>query len=450
MRGRPVPVVEVVVGALALALAAPATARADARPGAVVRVEQRPPSASIVIGKPTAAVELELFYRPGVRSAGASLDRALALYRAHPYRVRLRVRVQSMAASVRLPEALLEAAAQGRFLELERLIRPPGAAAGAASEADLLDAARRAGLDAAALTRAWARGQHAAALRENDAWWHRVIGRSGRDARLGGAMLPSTLGQVPAETLEASYQAAYARAQRGAPPKSPQATDPERAARRGALDERLRGGARPAEQRARTALDLRGWPATTASADGSVVLACNLRRGACASAIRIANQLLPAYGGAINLVWVPWFDPRAPDALGTGLFHDAARCAHRQGLGWEWVTAAAAAPATRRRAGAPRTLARGGADRTWDEIERLAAVVPVDRAALSRCVAVVAGASARFVGAAIGAGVVASPSMLIGDRVLPGGAADPWSLARALDEVSRPGLLRRWSARPGP
>lgn len=435
------------VAAVAFLLAAPA-ALAAPRAGAVVRVEHRPASASIVIGKPSAPVELELFYRPGVRSAGASLDRALALHRAHPYRVRLRVRVQSMAASVRLPEALLEAAAQGRFVELERLLRPPGTAGGAASEAELIAAADRAGLDTAALTRAWSRGAHAAALRENDAWWHRVIGRSGRDARLGGALLPATLGQVPVEALEAAYQEAYARAQRGAPPRSPRTDDPQRAARRGTLDERLRSGPRPRELAPRAALDLRGWPASAPSADGSVVLACNLRRGGCASALRIASQLLPAYGGAINLVWVPWFDPRGPDAVGSGLFHDAARCAQRQGLGWEWVTAAATSPPRRRRDVDQPTGARDGVDRVWAELERLAALVPVDRAALTRCVAVEAGASARFVGAAIRAGIVASPSLLIGDRVLPGGVADPWSLARALDDVSRPGLLARWSTRP--
>ncbi|MEZ4367136.1 MAG: hypothetical protein R2939_12760 [Kofleriaceae bacterium] len=471
---------------LALAATALGAAPLGAQPGAIVRVEQRAVDAAPAVGPIDAPVTIAVYLTPGNRH-GPGLDRLLALQARHPRRSRLEVRVLPSPSLVRLPEALLEAAAQGRFFEVERAARDLGA--GATAD-ELLAVARSLGLDAPRLAAAWTDGRHADLLRRHDAERLRAGVRAGAvEASLAGRSLARPLSAMDDDALDQAYAEAYQRARAGLDAGVARAeldryladellrAAPRTIPARGLVDAHLvaseaaptmldeledffgdlTGEGPWADERApdylapgsplRGPLSLAGWPGLPApAAEVDLLVACDLRRSRCAEQLAAADRVRELAPDALRVTWVPAY-ALADDRTGAiGLFHDAARCAVAQGAGWSWIGQALAVSALDDELASDDDDPERDADRADAvdaAIDRLVRLTGLDRRAHARCLAVEAGRSAAMVVALAAAGVVVAPTVVVGAIAYGGGFADTHTLRAVVAQARLPGALAR-------
>lgn len=431
----------------------PAPPRELAPRANIERIDHKPAGEAPSVGPSTAPVTIELFFVAGASPTKGPYEQLRKLQEAHPSRIRLVFRVLQRGSNLLSPVAALEAAAQGKFDDfMAALLKKSNV-----RREQLLDMARTVGLDTARLEQAWDDGRHDAELTANDARWRRLHGRNmPPDASFNSQMLSRPIVSLDYDELEVMYQDAYDqsldRLDRGVPiahlvdafdrdaltdrPATPLAPGP--------IDDPDPDDTADAQGVLLAApLDTRGWPSTgPADAPVQVVVLCNLRSVNCRN--QIVDKALPvgATFDEVRITWGPMFDPSADDAAATTLVNDAALCAEELGGGWTWVEQAA--QAAYRRHGKPADPDK--------EIDDAIAATDLDSAAMSRCLAAGAGASARAVERIRAAGVKSGPALVVGGRVYPGGVGDKRMLQALVEDELAPGILEDlvpdWSDRP--
>lgn len=433
---------------LALAWVGAATAapqRADT--GQVVRVEHRDPDTSPSRGPASAPVTIEVFFAPqtNMQSRVPAYRMVERLQAAHPTRIRVIYRIRSLSGQLMIPNAALEAHAQGKFFELmDELHRTRNSL----TNADILELGKKLELDAPRLAAAINGGRYKQILDDNNV-------RHGRLSR-GTSSSQTTffntkpLGGSPAglpEDYERAYNDAYERAQemidrgvdarhlmdafdsqilRGAGPfvvatASDNGDDPE-------LSHKL-----ASPPLALAGLPSRGKPGATAPVP--IVLLCRPSDDdQCADTLGQLGRVYLTYPDEVRLVWAPWFDVRREDAATLTLLGDAALCAEKLGSaekldespGWQWVERQLQS-----------TRGRTPPDRL---IDKIAAEVDIDPAQLSACRARTANATLAWIERARKSGVTGAQALVIGGRIYPG-RLEQATIQRLVEAELAPGVL---------
>src|SRR5437588_8697413 len=143
-------------------LCASAVARADH----IARVAHRPAGDVPAIGPTDALVTVELFFIPGAVQSKAPYQALVELQARHPRRMRLVLRPLSRQGMILVPEAVMEAHAQGKFFELLDAVTAAGRSL---SKQEVLALAAQVGVDAARVSSAWDDERHKAELDANEA-----------------------------------------------------------------------------------------------------------------------------------------------------------------------------------------------------------------------------------------------------------------------------------------
>jgi predicted DsbA family dithiol-disulfide isomerase len=409
----------------------------------IAKVDHRPGGEAPVVGPSDALVTIELFFVAGAQPTRGPFEQLRELQAAHPSRIRLVFRVLQRGGNLLAPVAALEAEAQGKFFEFMSVLVKKNNV----RREQLLEMARQVGLDTTRLAQAWDDDRHEAALLANESRRRRLhAGNTLPSAAFNSEMLVRPIAGLEAKELEEPYLLAYDRAldklDRGVPiDHLGQAFDREALAARepqtlapGPIDDPdPDAGAEAVAQLVTVPLDTRGWPSSgPADADVTVVVLCNLRTVACRT--QLVERALTVAGwfdDQVRIVWAPMFDPAADDAAATTMINDAALCAEELGAGWSWVEQAA--QAAYRRHGKPTDPDK--------EIDDVIKATDLDSAAVARCLASGAGASARAVARIRASGVKSGPSLVVGGRVYPGGVGDARMLQGLVEDELAPGIL---------
>ncbi len=311
---------------LLLASAAHADVVDTATPATVVVAAADEPPA---FGPADAQVEVELFCALGDHGCRASYELLRQLWRRHPARLRVLVRVIPLPGrdGQLLAEAAFEAHRQGRFFPfLETLGRGARDAEGAAG---------RSGLDVAALRAALDERRHTRRV-ERD-----VARRDALGLVQTSALLWNGTPLVPAYRLDAferAYDDAYARAKAvlasGVPPDKLQTAlgrEADRERRR-----RDRGGGRTALDLSgrRLSVSLESAPIRGEGADVTLVVFADFECPFCRRQTDVLRKLEASFPGRIRLAFKHFPLPFHPNAR---LAAQAAACAHRQGQGKFWA-----------------------------------------------------------------------------------------------------------------
>lgn len=453
-----------VAGAVLAGLASPFgpprldAAPAGQTPGTVVRVEHRDPMAAPSRGPAVAPVTIELFFTPTPNARGP-LRQLEKLQASHPSRIRLVYRVVKRSAQVQMPTAVLEAHAQGKFAELLDALHATSFASNL-NRVEILELARRAGMDTARLSAAISQDRYREAFEAND----RRLDRMVRGGSPGGSMMPAALfnGRLPSAplgtlneaALEREYLGAYDRAleliDRGVDPRDLVAAfdaETTRNARTPAillrLDDDLDDAPEAADHKLATPpLELAGLPSfgrPDARAPVPVAVLCHPRDGQCVGTMRYLERLQQTYGDDVRIVWAPMFDVGQSDAVELALLGDAALCAEQVATspddlsaspGWRW--------ARTQLERALRTAGRRiGADQL---IDALARDLEVDTKKLSACRAHLATSTLQWVERARRSGVTRTPALVIGGRIYEG-LRDPPTIQQLIEAELAPGVL---------
>jgi hypothetical protein len=456
--GAPAAIAVAAVAALGLAPAASAE-----RAGAAVRVEHRDPAAPPTRGPAAAPVTIEYFFQPMT-----SAQTRLAAYRAierlqrnHPTRIRAVFRVLKRSGQVQLPILALEAHAQGKFFDLMEELHVSPSRTGPLSRADVLELARKIGVDTARLGAALASERYSDVLDANDRRHERLLrGASSVPAVVLNTRPPrlplATSAVANDAEWEREYAAAYERAMdlvdRGVAPRDlPAALDA--LALRAAPPVIAAGpddGAGSADDPrghplASPPLELTGLPwagAADATAAVVVVLLCRPNDSSCGRTAVGLRRLPEAYGRAVRLVWAPWFEVDRDEASELALLGDAALCAEQLGsspdlgasAGWRWIERQLQGPARPLRGRAP-------PDR-WAErrIDEVATQVDIDPQQLAACRSRRAGATIAWIERARRAGVRQSPAVVVGGRIYPR-VQDVALIQQLIEAELAPGIL---------
>lgn len=415
-------------------LAAPGAAQPAAR---VVRVAHRPAGVAPVLGPKLAPVQVELFFLPGATSSRAPLQLALELWRAHPSRVRLLFRVLSRQGQVHLPAAALEAAAQGKFLPFMDAVtqRLRGT-----TLPQIRELAQSVGMDLEQLDAAWDDNRHFEQLESNDLRRTRLRARQTPEIAFSGKLASRPVTVLGSTDFEASYREALARAADA----RDRGVSPEELAgvlEREALGERLSTvvALGPADERrdaedwqvepssslVETPLRTEGLPMLRAGSPSAlpVLVACNPLSVLCYRQLQLATAVASVLQERARVLWVPMFDPRGRDALVVTRVADAILCAETMGSGWIALDLVTAQTNSR----------RGPMASAPEIIDGLVDAADLDGRALARCLAERAGASVRRAGELRAAGVVATPTLVVGGRMYPGGVSDASSLQNLIE-----------------
>jgi protein-disulfide isomerase len=408
------------------------------------KVEHRPADDAPSEGPTTAPVTIDLFIVPGAGPTRQPFENFRRLQEAHPSRIRLVYRMVNRSAALLAPLAAAEAHAQGKFFDFMAVLNKRSNL----RREEIVELAKQAGLDVARLEAAWADGRHEAALVANEQRRQRL--HAGRNnlptAVMNGEVIGHPLANIAFDELEDLYVAAYERAMdqldRGVP-IAHLATAFDRVAMRTHTDIELAPGAiddpDPTEPLdappalLSAPLDSRTWPSTgPADAPVTVTVLCNLRTPACRKQlIDIALKVRDLFADEVRVVWGPMFDPTSHEATGATMINDAALCAEELGAGWVWVEQAA--QLANRRHGRPTDPDK--------DIDEVIAATELDHAAVARCLASGAGASARTVERLRDSGVRSGPTIVVGGRIYPGGTSDYRMLQVLVEEELAPGIL---------
>ncbi len=440
--------------AIVLAAALPAIApAAPTRTGSVVRVEHRDPASLPTRGPADAPVTIELFFMPASRLAlTVPMFRALErLQAAHPTRVRVIYRVVKRDSNMRIAIAALEAHAQGLFFELMEQLHLQRTASSLTRE-QLLELARRVGMDTERLDAAITEKRYADALVESDHRLKRYANDMNPSVLVNSRLARITMNPVNDRELDAEVRGAYERAMelvdQGVPVRKLSAAFDELERRAEApfvLRPPIRDDLEPTEPPLATpALALGGLPtfgpvAEPAGGTLPIVLLCRPTDAGCSDLMRNLRALQMNYASDVRIVWAPWFDVEQEDAAEQSLLADAALCAERVGSsakelaassGWAWVIRLY--EVARRLPGKS-----GDADAIIDTVGR---DLGIDSPVMSACRAGHAGTALAWVARARQAGITRSPAVVIGGRIYDG--ITNGSMIQQLVEVElQPGLL---------
>jgi hypothetical protein len=415
-----------VAAPLVLVLALPLAGDGRAAPGSVVRVEHRDPSALPARGPRTAPVTIELFLTPNSRwrnQVFAALER---LQGEHPTRIRLVYRVMSGGGHALLPNAALEAQAQGKF---DEFMVEVNALPGTATQPQILALGKKVELDVDRLRAAIEENRYGAVLAANERRLKRRFPPSGPPVPVlfNGKPMSAWAPDSIAKDYKVAYDSALELLDRGADPRVLEAAfDEEMMAAvdepivpAGPLDETL-DDAPPGERLARPPLDLRDLPSLgPPDAPLAIVIACRPTSASCNPPMNAARGVQELFADSVRVVWAPFFDVTNEEAAEESMLGDAALCAEQLGAsaaasdapaspGWGWVEAVLAEVAARRPRRSPGTSAM---------IDRIADKLHVDARAFTACRARIAGATIERIEAARRAGMRVSPSTVVGDRI---------------------------------
>ena len=419
-----------------------APAPALAPPPNIQRITYRPAGGPPAIGPADALVTVELFFIPGATQSHRPLDALLALQARHPRRIRLVFRPLSRQGKILVPEAAMEAHAQGKFLAFIRAIDDAGRNLG---KDQILRVAASVGVDPVRLAEAWDSGRHEAALRANEHRRQRHYALSVPDALFNAEPVTRPLPTLGPAELDDAYRDAYDRAiallDDGVPRRAlPAAFDrtmvrPPTLFMPGPVDD---AGGEPVPSvppLVTPPLDLRGLP-TTGPTDAPVVVVvlCDLTSVACPGQLLTATQTAALFPDKVRIVWSPWWRADLAQLDGVDQVARVALCAEAQGAGWRWVDAAR------------RHTQRVG--RRWSpDAEALAAIATdaeVDSRALAACLkAQPPDAARRRVEAALARGIRHGPAVIVGGHAYLGGVAEPRVLQSLIEDELEPGILAR-------
>jgi hypothetical protein len=436
------------------AAAAAAPAPREPRPaGHTERVEHRDPSTPPARGPASALVTIEVFVVPGPSMPINVLNMLQQLQERHPARIRLVYRIVKSGALLMVPTAALEAQAEGKFFEMMAELAKQRMAPTMLKKEDLVEIARKIGVDPQRMLLATQVEQYIDLLDANQR----------RVERLHAANIPSvvfnarptrvTLGSLSPADLDREYEVAYDRAldklDRGySVDQLAQAFDDD--AMQGAPPVVVSGSARDDDDRssldhplANPPLPLAGLPShgkPGIAAIVPIIVLCRPNDGGCSQLLRAVDSGVRLYPDEVRIVWAPWFDVGRDDAADLTLLGDAALCAEAIGSnrgelttspGWLWQQELYAQVA--RTAG--RKLAADSL------INAVAAQLHVDDRALSACRARMAGTTLDWIAAARHAGVPRSnTAVVIGGRIYDG--LTDQTLVQALVEAElAPGVL---------
>jgi len=431
---------------------------AGAMPGSVVRVEHRDPTTAPSRGPTTAPVTIELFFSPKT-NLGARLPIYRALERlqaAHPGRIRLVYRVLKRGALQQMSIAVLEAHAQGKFddfvTELHR-----STAQQALTKDQILELARKAGMDAQRLSTAITEGRYSDVFDANDHRLERLAHGGAEPNALFNCKSPrASMGAPNDNDLEREYTAAYERSleliDRGVQPGRLLQAFEDQALRSaqpfvvssGGSEDDFDKGDQTDHHLARPPLDLTGLPTfgnpETASAIPVVVL-CRPNDAACYNMMRVVRRYQEIYTNDVRIVWAPWFDVTRDDAAELSLLGDATLCAEQVGSspdelnaspGWRWMTKQLEQS----------TRAHGRRIPAEKLIDLVTAETEIDSQRLSACRARLANTTLDWIAAARRSGVTRSPALVIGGRIYEN-LSDNNLIQQLIEAELAPGVLAR-------
>lgn len=432
----------------------PARAQPRREPGQVVRVEHRDPDTVPSRGPASAPVTVEFFFLPNTNAQARlpSYKQIQRLQESHPNRIRVVYRLVKRSQH-QLSNALLEAHAQGKFFDLMEVLHQSRNTA-SLGKADVLDLAKRAGLDVPRVAAAIDDGRYAAVLEANDHRLARITrGQPSVPAVLFNARPPRS---GIASMSDADYEREYADAReralelidRGVDPRSLmeafdtlalRSTQPYVGAP-GPTDDDVTGA--PLDHKlASPPLSLAGMPSYgKPDAKGAipVVLLCRPNDTQCGKSLEELQKVQRRYPDDVRLVWAPWFDVSRDDAADLTLLGDAVLCAEQVGTspdlsaspGWRWIERQLhSARGSHGRRSAPEKL-----------IDDITAEVGIDSPQLSACRARTASATLRWIERARRSGVTRAPAIVVGGRIYEGVPAE--AVVQQLVEAElAPGVL---------
>jgi predicted DsbA family dithiol-disulfide isomerase len=431
----------------------PAAASRAREPGQVVRVEHRAPDAVPTRGPADAPVTIELFFLPATNSQLRMPSyRAIERLQAnHPQRIRVIYRIVKRNAP-QLPTAALEAHAQGKFFELMEELQP--AIPSTLSTVQLLEIAKKIGMDVPRLAAALKDGRYSEVLEANEQRLDRIMRTS--------ASMPTVLFNTrqPRTALTTMTDADYEREYNDAYERAMELLDRgvERRSLMEAFDALVLRSTQPfvgsgptdndtsgetIEHRlASPPLAVTGLPSFGKSeAKGTipVVLLCRPNAIECGNSIQQLRKLQKTYSDEVRLVWAPWFDVSRDDAPDLTLLGDAALCAEEVGSnagdlnsspGWVWVE-----KQTQRV-----SRVRGRRPPPEQLVDQIGADANVDPQPLAACRARRAGATVDWIERARRAGVTRAPALIIGGRIYEG-IPDPGVIQQLIEAELAPGVL---------
>lgn len=436
--------------AVLTALGALVTAPAAAPAGHIERVEHRDPVSAPSRGPASALVTIEVFFVPGSSMPIGALRLLEQLQDRHPARIRLIYRVLKSGSALLVPSAALEAYTEGKFFELmDELVRQRGVL----KMEDLVDLARRVGVDPQRVAVASRNERYREVLEANQHRFERLHGGATPSALFNAVPSRVALGTMTVADFDREYDDAYERAldklDRGFAPDQLMAAfdnDRIRVAQpvvmsavgddddRSPLDHPL---ATPPLRLDR--LPSLGKPGIAAAVP--VVLLCRPNDPGCANLLRVAEPAVRLYPENVRVVWAPWFDVVSrDDAADLTLLGDATLCAEAIGSnqgelttspGWVWVKEMYA------------QVARGRGRKVTGAqlIDDVSAKLDVDTRALSACRARLAGATLAWIAEARRSGVPRSnAAVVIGGRIYTG-LSDPTLIQELVEAELAPGVL---------
>jgi len=430
-------------------VAAPAATPATTPAGHIDRVEHRDPVSAPSRGPARALVTIEVFFVPGPTMPVGGLRLLEQLQDRHPARIRLVYRVLKSGSALMVPSAALEAYNEGKFFELMDEL---GKQRGALKREDLLELARRVGVDPHRVDVAIQLEHYRDALEANQHRLERLHGSATPSALFNAWPCSVALGAITAADLDREYEAAYEKAldklDRGfAPDQLAAAFDNDRIRRaqpvvmsvvgddddRSPLDHPL----------ASPPLRLDGLPSfgkPGIAAAVPVVVLCRPNDPACANLLRVVEPAMRLFPEDVRVVWAPWFDVGRDDATELTLLGDATLCAEAIGSnqgelttspGWVWVKEMYA------------QVARGRGKKVAGAqlIDDVSAKLDVDTRALSACRARRAGATLAWIAEARRSGVPRSnAAVVIGGRIYTG-LSDQTLIQELVEAELAPGVL---------
>jgi 2-hydroxychromene-2-carboxylate isomerase len=432
------PVAIVVAASLTAAIA---IAHAEPRPPPnIARVAHRPAGDVPSIGPADALVTVELFFIPGTVQSRGPYRALVALQARHPRRLRLLLRPLSRQGMILVPEAVMEAHAQGRFFELLDAI---SASPRTLSRQEVLTVAAQVGVDAARVAQAWDDERHKPALDGNEVRRQRHYALSVPDALFNGMPVARPLPSLADGDLEAAYQDAYDRAQEllddGVPRHALAAAFDRELVRPptlfvpGPVDGSPDQPVPDLPPLAERPLDLAGLPSIgPPSAAVPVLVLCDLTQRTCLGQVRNAVKTAALFPDDVRVLWSPWYPRDAADPDAADEVARAALCAEEQGSGWDWVDKAL-----------ERTQRLGA--RWGDAAQAIREVTDeagADTRALATCMARTPPDRAHDkIEDAVARGVRHGPAIIVGGRVYMGGVSEPRVLQGLIEDELEPGLI---------
>lgn len=437
------------VAAAGTAAAAPAPS--GHTEGHTERIEYRDPSSAPTRGPATALVTIEVFFVPGPNMPSVALRLLQQLQERHPARVRLIYRILKSGSALLVPSAALEAHTEGKFFELMDEL---GKQRGVLKKEDLLDIARKVGVDPQRVALATKFEHYSDVLDDNQRRFERLHGGTTPSALFNARPTRVGLAGINAADLDREYEAAYDRAldklDRGfAPSELAAAFDDEAIPR---VQPVVMSVATPDDDSDRSPLEhplaspplqLDGLPSfgkPGVAAPVPIVVLCRPNETSCSNLLRAIEPEVRLYPDQVRVVWAPWFDVGRDDAAELTMLGDAALCAEsvssNQGElttspGWVWVKEMYT------QAGRVHGK-RPPADKLIDGV---AAKLDVDIRALSACRARIASATLAWIARARRSGVPrAATAVVIGGRIYTE-LADQRLIQALVEAELAPGVL---------